>query len=280
MIPLSDDNPSRSRPYVVYGLVAVNVGIFLAGQIGYLMRLRLFENWSMIPYSVIHDVRISIVQDRLGHIAALQMPAIGPHPQWITILTSMFMHGGWMHIGGNMLYLWIFGNNLEDALGHIKFLLFYLVCGALAAGAHIVMSGGLAAGIPIPHSGGAIALAVWGAAVPNVGASGAIAGVLGAYLVLYPRARINTLVTLPLFWTDAQIPAFYVLGAWFLMQLTGTFGTGGQVGGGVAYWAHVGGFVAGMLLILILGGKKLTRPRRSNPSPWKEDRPYPFRPWK
>jgi membrane associated rhomboid family serine protease len=289
MIPLSDDNPPRGKPYVVYGLVAVNVAVFLVQVIGQLMGKGLFDNWSMIPYSVVHDVRVAVLGDQLGRPLVDQLgrtpsqllPGLGPHPQWITVFTSMFLHGGWLHIGANMLYLWVFGNNIEDALGHVKFLIFYLVCGVLATGAHIVMSGGLAAAAPIPHSGGAVAIAV-SAAIPTVGASGAIAGVLGAYIVLYPRARINTLITLPLFWTAVQIPAAYVLGVWFVLQLTGWLGTGSrQMGGGVAYWAHIGGFVAGMLLILLLGGRKRTSRRREPPqSPWKEDKPYPFRPWK
>lgn len=142
-----------------------------------------------------------------------------------------------MHIAGNMLYLWIFGNNIEDALGHVKFVLFYLAAGALAGLAHI-LSG--------PNS-----------LIPTVGASGAIAGVLGAYLILYPGHTIKTLITLPFYWDYVEIPAVYVLGAWFVVQLTNIAGSGGLQGGGVAYWAHIGGFVAGVILILIMGGRKL-----------------------
>jgi len=266
MIPLRDDNPTQSKPYVVYGLIAANVLVFAAQALG------LLDHLSMIPYSVIHDVRVSMVTDQAGRALVNQygapliqkLPTVGPHPQWITIFTSMFMHGSIMHIAGNMLYLWIFGNNIEDALGHIKFLFFYLVCGVLAAGAHILMS-----------------LHGYGAFIPTLGASGAIAGVLGAYIVLYPKSRISTLVMLGWWWEMVDIPAIFVLGVWFVLQLTGVLGTGGQVGGGVAYWAHVGGFVAGMLLILLLGGRKLTRRwRPPPPSPWNEDKPYPFRPWK
>ena len=281
MIPLRDNNATASKPYVVYGLIALNVGVFIVQMFG------LLDKFTMVPYSVIHDVRVSLatlngrpIANQFGNPVFATMPLIGPHPQWITIFTSMFMHGGLMHIGGNMLYLWIFGNNIEDALGHVKFLFFYLLCGVLAAGAHVLMSGALATGTPIPDVGNAITLKTLGAGIPTLGASGAIAGVLGAYLVLYPRARIDTLLVLGWFWDMIQIPAFYVLGVWFVLQLTGTFGTGGQVGGGVAYWAHIGGFVAGMLLIVILGGRKLTRPRRSRQSSWNEGRPYPFRPWK
>jgi membrane associated rhomboid family serine protease len=266
MIPLRDNNPTEGKPYVVYGLVALNALVFIAQQLGVL------DNLTMIPYSVLHDVRVQlaaqygrVLVDQSGNPVVQNLPGVGPHPQWITIFTSMFMHGGLMHIGGNMLYLWIFGNNIEDALGHVKFLLFYLLCGVLAALLHIYAS---------IHSGGL------GPYVPTLGASGAIAGVLGAYIVLYPKARIDTLLMLGWFWQTVDIPAVFVLGVWFVLQLTGTFGTGGQVGGGVAYWAHVGGFVSGALIILILGGRKLTRPRRPYQRPWNEDRPYPFRPWK
>lgn len=269
MIPLRDETPSYTRPYVVYGLIALNVLVFIAQKLG------LFSQLTMIPYSVIHDLRVDllvdhgrILLDQAGNPVIDKFPMIGPHPQWLTIFTSMFMHGSLMHIGGNMLYLWIFGNNIEDALGHVKFLVFYLLCGVLAAALHIYMS--------------LVGSSIVGPYIPTLGASGAIAGVLGAYIILYPKAKIDTLLMLGWFWDMIRIPAYYVLGVWFLLQLTGTFGTGGQVGGGVAYWAHVGGFVAGMLLILLFGGRKLaTRQRRLPPqSPWNEDRPYPFRPWK
>ena len=262
MIPLRDNNPTRTTPYVLYGIISLNILVFLVQLTGVL------DNLTMIPYSVIHNVRVQLATQNGGILVdqygkpIMHPLSIGPHPQWITIFTSMFMHGGFMHIAGNMLYLWIFGNNIEDALGHVKFLLFYLMAGVAAALLHIYMSlGGVSA------------------AIPTLGASGAIAGVLGAYVVLYPRAKVDTLLMLGWFWDMIQIPAYFVLGVWFLMQLTGTFGTGGQIGGGVAYWAHVGGFVSGMILIFLFGGRRrATPPRRQNP--WNEDRPYPFRPWK
>jgi len=259
MIPLADDNPTRTTPYVVYGLIALNVLLFLYEMAGGMRYL------SMVPWSVVNDMRVEpivrngmLLVNQFGQPVSQKLPEIGPHPQWITIFTSMFMHSGWMHIGGNMLYLWIFGNNIEDVLGHAKFLVFYIVCGVLAAFAHIWAS---------MHGTGAM--------TPTVGASGAIAGVLGAYIILYPRARIRTLVTLWFFWDYVPIPAVYVLGVWFLLQL---FGTGGQMtGGGVAYWAHVGGFIAGMILIFIFGGWSASRRRRSYLGPYDEDRPYPWR---
>lgn len=262
MIPLRDNNPTTTRPYVLYGLIAANVLVFLVQLTGAL------DNLTMIPYSVVHNVRVQLAMQNGGILVnqygkpVTQTLPIGPHPQWITIFTSMFMHGGFMHIAGNMLYLWIFGNNIEEALGHVRFLLFYLVAGVAAALLHIYMS-----------------LSGMGAYVPTLGASGAIAGVLGAYIVLYPRAKVDTLLMLGWFWDMIQIPAYFVLGVWFLLQLTGTFGTGGQVGGGVAYWAHVGGFVSGMILIVLFGGRGRAR-RQYRPNPWNEDRPYPFRPWK
>lgn len=280
MIPLRDENPTQTTPYVVYGLVTLNALVFLAQLVGAL------KGWSMIPYSVVHDVRVHLIPsptgqpwvDAMGHPVAEIIPAI-LKPQWITIFTSMFMHGGWLHIGGNMLYLWIFGNNIEDAMGHIKFLFFYLICGALAAGAHIWASGGFAQAttVHLPGGGTGLALASANAAIQTVGASGAIAGVLGAYLVLYPTSRVQTLIMLGFFWDVAAIPAIYLLGVWFLLQLIPGFSM--TQGGGVAYWAHVGGFVAGVLLVLMLGGKRMIRQRRVQ-RPWNQDRPYPFRPWK
>ncbi len=240
MIPLSDNNPTRITPYVTYIVIALNVLVY----IGELLHLQALEFWPMIPYSVIHNVQVAPYYNQLGQFAGYaQLP-----PQWLTLFTSMFMHGGFMHIAGNMLYLWIFGNNIEDALGHIKFVLFYLATGVLAGLTHI-MSG--------PNS-----------LIPLVGASGAIAGVLGAYLILYPGQSIRTLITLPFYWDYVEIPAVYVLGAWFVVQLTNIAGSSGIRGGGVAYWAHVGGFVAGIVLIMIMGGRKLgntqqgQRPRR------------------
>lgn len=278
MIPLRDDNPSNRTPYVVYGLVTLNVLMFLAQLSG------LLKDWSMIPYSAVHDVRVQLamtqagqmIGDQYGH-AIIQTVPDGLHPQWITIFTSMFMHGGWLHIAGNMLYLWIFGNNVEDALGHVKFLIFYLLCGTLAALTHTWASGGFASASAVPNHPGLLAVATANAAVPTLGASGAIAGVLGAYIVLYPSSRIQTLIMLGWFWDTAAIPAIYLLGVWFLLQLIP--GVTGSTSGGVAYWAHIGGFVFGALIILMLGGRKLIRPRRTI-RPWNDDRPYPFRPWK
>jgi membrane associated rhomboid family serine protease len=152
----------------------------------------------------------------------------------LPVFTAMFLHGGWSHIGGNMLYLWIFGDNVEDRMGHGRFLVFYLLCGVLATGAHILTNAG--------------------STVPSLGASGAIAGVLGGYLLLYPRARVVTLIPIFIFFQTVQIPALFLLGFWFLQQfLYGTMSLGVHSAqtGGVAWWAHIGGFLAGMALVHI-----------------------------
>lgn len=264
MIPISDDNPTRIRPYVVYALIAINILVFIYDHVGATNSFGKLWNWSMVPYSVLSDVRMTPVINQVGQIIGFsEAPQVGPHPQWITIFSSMFMHSGLVHIGGNMLFLWIFGNNIEDALGHAKFIIFYLVCGVLAAATHI-----------------AVSMVGRGKYIPTVGASGAIAGVLGAYLILYPQARVRTLVLFWFVWSSVEIPALLVLGVWFVTQLTGILGTGGQVGGGVAYGAHVGGFIAGVIIILMLGGRKLTRrgPRRYY-RVYDDERPYPWRKW-
>jgi membrane associated rhomboid family serine protease len=260
MIPLADENPSGKRPYVVYALIALNVFAYAIDYLGTHMVGRIpingLWNYSMVPAAVVSN-HAAPVQMRYGPYL-LSIPHSGLDPQWLTIFSSMFMHASLLHIGGNMLYLWIFGNNIEDALGHVKFLVFYLACGALAALAHI--------------------FANTGSHVPTVGASGAIAGVLGAYLYLYPGNRVRTLIMLGFFWDYFEIPAVIVLGVWFLTQLVNLGGSGGLYGGGgVAYWAHVGGFVAGLLIILILGGRALRRPPRQYYSRYGQDRIYPFR---
>ncbi|MCX8053202.1 MAG: rhomboid family intramembrane serine protease [Armatimonadetes bacterium] len=274
MIPLADENPSGKKPYVVYALIAVNVFLYAIDYLGTQVYRGIpisgLWNYSMVPAAVITNTPVP-VQIRYGPYL-VTIPHAGLDPQWLTIFTSMFMHGSFLHIASNMLYLWIFGNNIEDALGHIRFLLFYLACGVFAALAHIFSN---------PAS-----------QVPTVGASGAIAGVLGAYFYLYPANRVTTLVILGFFWDYIEIPAVIVLGIWFLTQLLNLGGSGGMThGGGVAYWAHVGGFVAGVVIILILGGRALRRPPRqySPLSPlggwgrrgsYEYDRRYPFRRWR
>jgi membrane associated rhomboid family serine protease len=228
LLPLKDDNPTRSFPAVTILLIVLNVGVFLAQELYGPAFNRAF---AMVPGLVSH-----------APLAALRSPL----PEWATILTSMFMHGSWLHLGGNMLFLWIFGNNTEDTLGHVGFLFFYLVCGVAAAALHILLG--------------------WNSEVPTVGASGAIAGVLGAYIYLFPQARITTLVVF-LFFTVVELPAQAVLGVWFILQVINMFGMaaatlgGHQDGGGVAFGAHVGGFLAGLILIRLVASRRKDRYR-------------------
>jgi membrane associated rhomboid family serine protease len=231
MIPLRDDNPRRTFPFITYTLIALNVLAFV---------------WELSLGPQLDE--------------ALFRSAFIPARYWIagnwgfdlfTIVFSMFLHGGLMHIGSNMLYLWIFGDNIEDRLGHGRYLLFYLLCGFAATMAHAVFSAS--------------------SKIPAIGASGAIAGVLGAYLLLYPHARVMTLIPIFFFITVRELPAILILGLWFVLQLFSGVGSLGvpdaQDLGGVAYFAHIGGFVAGMLFILLLGGFRTPR-RREPPPPW------------
>jgi membrane associated rhomboid family serine protease len=214
MIPLHDDNPTELAPVLTIGFIAVCVLVFFwqlsldpDGQ-----RAAFFA-FGVVP-AVLFDLR--------------QLPPeLDLIPPALSIVTSMFMHGGWMHIIGNMLFLWIFGNNVEDAMGHARFVLFYLICGIAAA---------LAQAVPNPES-----------TIPMVGASGAIAGVLGAYLLLYPHARVLVGVPLGFYLHTMRLKAGWVLGFWFAVQMISSLSAGD--GPGVAWYAHLGGFVAGMALV-------------------------------
>jgi len=211
MIPLRDNIPSRTRPWVNYLLVFLNVGVFLY-EIA-LLNAGLLEKfilrWGFAPSSF------------LGNPLA-KIP---------TLFSAMFLHGGVTHLGGNMLYLWIFGDNVEDWYGHWRYLIFYLLCGLAASFGQMTTN---------IHS-----------TMPTIGASGAIAGVLGSYFLLYPNARVLTLIPFGFFMRVVEIPAFFFLGFWFIMQMmSGTLSLGSQTGG-VAWWAHIGGFLAGVGLLLI-----------------------------
>lgn len=227
MIPLRDDNPTELRPFVTVAFM-VACGLVFLYQITLLGAAaeRFVVAFGFVPAKLFGDAGPS------G-----RMPGL---PAEVTLFTSMFLHGGWMHLIGNMLYLWIFGNNVEDALGHLRFILFYLACGVAAA---------LAQGIADPSS-----------AVPMIGASGAIAGVLGAYLLLYPRAQVLVLLPLGVFTQLIRIPAMAVLGFWFLLQFVqqALVPASEEGQGGVAYWAHIGGFVAGAILILVMRRRGVT----------------------
>ncbi len=230
MIPLHDENPTRITPYVTWAILALNVAVYLLQSVGggmYEAQMSLggwMAGWTLVPFE--------LTQGR-------DVPTNGPslQPFWMTIFSSMFMHGGLAHIFGNMVFLVVFGNNIEDALGHARFLFFYLVCGVLAALAQVFYNPG--------------------SIIPTLGASGAIAGVLGAYLLLFPRAMVRTLVVFGLI-TVVRIPALLLLGFWivsqFFSQITGSLSGGeGRETGGVAYLAHIGGFLAGMALIKLFG---------------------------
>lgn len=220
MLPLHDDNPTSRPAVVTIGLIAANVAVFFSEPLvnGPAAQARFFFCKAAIPFEVVHR-----------HLAPQLAGACPGKNVWLSVLYSMFLHAGLLHIAGNMLFLWIFGNNVEDALGRLKFFIFYLICGAAAAFAQSYAN---------PTS-----------LTPLVGASGAIAGVLGAYLLLYPRARVTTFV----FFILLDLPAWTVLAGWFVLQVFQSAGSlKGSSGGGVAYLAHVGGFVAGMLLLLLL----------------------------
>ncbi|WP_035991588.1 rhomboid family intramembrane serine protease [Leptolyngbya sp. KIOST-1] len=224
MVPLHDNNPTQITPWVNYGLIATNILVFLYALTLTPSQLEeLFQTFAVVPEQLTASFQS-------GNPA--QMWAEG-----ITLFTSQFLHGGFLHLGGNMMFLWVFGNNIEEKLGRVSYLFFYLTCGALAA------------------------LAQWGVAmqssIPAVGASGAIAGVLGAYILRFPKARILTLVPLGFFLTTFRIPALFFLGFWFFQQFLYGFAslqaTTTADTGGVAYWAHAGGFVVGLALGPMLG---------------------------
>lgn len=227
-IPLGDDNSGRRiTPYVIYGLIAANALMWYlqltAGQ-------SFTYGFAAVPFEITHGVdlvRASVVDINGRDFPIPQFP--GPRPIYLTLFTSMFMHGGWMHILGNMLYLWIFGDQIEDLFGHFKFLLFYLVCGLAAAAAQIAYS---------PDS-----------VIPTLGASGAIAGVLGAYLIKHPTNSVRVLV----FRYITRMPAATVLGFWILLQVFTQISTPAGRASGVAYMAHIGGFAAGAGLVFLFG---------------------------
>jgi len=227
MLPISDDpGPRRRFPIVNYALIAINIAVFVYEVT---QPNQCFEvAYSTIPAGIVHGHPYPISQIISG------CPYGQPSPVYITLLTSMFLHANLLHIAGNMLYLFIFGDNVEDRLGHIPYLIFYLFCGLVASVAQIVVS---------PDS-----------TIPNLGASGAIAGVLGAYLIFYPGSQVRTIIFLGFFFTLARLPALLVIGLWFVLQFfsgLATLSTNPQAGG-VAYFAHIGGFVAGLLIALIL----------------------------
>ncbi|HEY9850997.1 MAG TPA: rhomboid family intramembrane serine protease [Leptolyngbyaceae cyanobacterium] len=226
MVPLNDDNPTKITPYLTYALIAINIVIFLYELSLPPQELQsFFRTYAIVP----RDLTASLLSREPNQIL----------PQFLTLVTSQFLHGGFLHLAGNMLFLWIFGNNIEEQLGRFKYLIFYLTCGILA---------GLAQWFFSPQSN-----------IPALGASGAIAGVLGAYILRFPHTKILTLIPLGFFFYTVRIPAIFFLGFWFLQQaLYGVASLNarsniGMESGGVAYWAHAGGFVFGVVLGPLLG---------------------------
>ena len=248
LFPIGDDNRGRTTtPLVNYVLIAVNVLVFVFLQ-GLGSNDKFTYAYSTVPGEIItgRDIvtRPVTVQQFTGQ--RIEMPGLQPTPipVYLTLLTSMFMHGGIAHIFGNMLFLFIFGDNIEDRVGHIRYLIFYLVCGVLAGLAHVFST--------VIFAGDNTASLL----VPSLGASGAISGVLGAYILLFPTRRVTVLIS----WFITQVPAFIAIGLWFVFQLIsglGMLGSGSQQGG-VAYAAHIGGFIAGLALIKIF---EIGRPR-------------------
>ena len=226
MFPYRDDNPTLATPAVTFMLIAANVVMWVVIQ-GMGAEPNLSR--SVCELGLIPGEFLGRLPD--GYRVPMgesTMCVLGEERSWFTPLTSMFLHGGWFHLIGNMWFLWVFGNNVEDSMGHVRYLAFYILCGLAAAAAQTWV---------IPSS-----------PIPMVGASGAISGVMGAYIVLYPRVRVHMLVILFIFITRIVVPAYLMLGYWFLLQLIGGGLTSGE-GGGVAFWAHAGGFIAGAILI-------------------------------
>jgi membrane associated rhomboid family serine protease len=248
MIPLKDYNPTRSFPLFSVALIVLNVAVFIQDRLTGHYEQMLIETGRGV-------VATTQFVGGLTNQFALVPAALMAHPlfEWPLLFTSMFLHGNWLHIGSNMLYLWVFGNNIEDTLGRVRFLLFYFACGAIAAVAQVLSA---------PAS-----------TIPMVGASGAVAGVMGGYLLLFPHARVLTLLPIFIFFTTIEVPAFIIIGYWAFIQFANAYWLGGGEmlqGGGVAYFAHIGGFVAGVILTFLLGGKVGARgSQRSASKSWK-----------
>ena len=233
MFPLRDANPTERTPWLTFVLIGANVAVWFVvqGAGGGEAFLQSLCNWGTIPGELTGVVEAGD-RIRLGPRAACEVGG----PAWGTVFTSMFLHGGWFHLILNMWFLWVFGNNVEDAMGHGGYLLFYLLAGVLASGAHVLSA---------PES-----------AVPTVGASGAISGVMGAYILLYPKVRVDTLFIFFIFIRVIPLPAWVMLGYWIGLQLLTGIG-GGGLSAGVAVWAHIGGFAAGLVLVWLFARKEI-----------------------
>lgn len=247
MIPLSDDNPTLHTPFMTYAILGAIVGTWILVQGGGLDAARLAAtvcDYGMVPGELTHQAPLGAGVPIGPNMACV----VDDHAiNVLTPITSMFLHGGWMHLLGNCLFFWVFGNNVEDSMGHVRFLVFYLLCGLAAAGAHVVLDPG--------------------SPVPTVGASGAISGVMGAYLLLYPHVRVKMLVPIVIYPLIVHMRAWIVLLWWFGVQvlsgLPQLMSLRREVSGGVAVWAHVGGFVAGVVLIRLFENRDMVRRRRA-----------------
>ena len=261
MLPLRDDNPTKHIPFVTLAIIVLNVLAFIlwepiGGTEG--EQAQFFYCNALVPFEVVHQESLTEAGPEAGAqgediVQGLQLDRACPHKSWVfSVFASMFLHAGWLHIAGNMLFLWVFGNNVEDKIGPFLYLPFYLAAGIAATAAQLAVS-----------NTGQSAL------VPNLGASGAVAGVLGAYLLMFPRRRVLTLIIF-FFITAIYLPAFVVLGLWFVLQLfSGVAGLSDRVasGGGVAFFAHIGGFVFGALLALLFFPKEGFAGRPPPPRP-------------
>ena len=232
MFPIRDDNPQLNIAWVTYAIIGLNaaVWVLVQGMGSDPMLSRSICQFGLIPGDVLGNIDLFQIQQHQG------CPVDGGR-SWGTFLSSMFMHGSWMHIIGNMWFLWIFGDNVEDAMGRTRFAVFYVLCGLAAASAQM--------------------LADSSSLIPMVGASGAIGGVMGAYIILYPRVHVHMLIFLGFYVTTFAVPAVLMLGYWMLVQVLGGFASVGATGGGVAFWAHIGGFVAGAILVLFFKNSEL-----------------------
>lgn len=255
MFPLRDDNPQFLTPYVTYGLIAVNVCVWLVIQgLGFDPALsRSVCTLGLIPAELSGAVPAGTALP----LSDTTVCMLTPDWAWLSLASYMFLHGSWLHIIFNMWFLWIFGNNVEDSMGHLRFFFFYLLCGLIAAGLQVVSDAQTTA--------------------PIVGASGAVGGVMGAYILLYPRVNVHFLIFLGFFVTTIAVPAFWMLAYWFILQVLGAVtSTSGE--SGVAFWAHVGGFVAGAALVTLFRKPELVarhpyhgwKPQTSAPPSWRK----------
>lgn len=238
LFPIADDNRDRrTTPFVNYVLILLNILVFVFLQ-GFGTNDKFTYAFSTVPYEIVHNQDVKepvLIEDLRGRPVGRINLQPTPIPVFLTLLTAMFMHGGVAHIFGNMLFLWIFGDNIEDRMGHLRYAIFYLVCGIVAGLSHVFVTAALAGNDQTSML------------VPSLGASGAISGVLGAYILLFPTRRVTVLIS----WFVTQVPAFIAIGLWFVFQLISGLGMlgSGSATGGVAYAAHIGGFVAGLILI-------------------------------